>query len=170
MKMAGILAVILFLFPLLNPSTLAEDVLLQIEIQPALNYGSDHSTLDLIFPDFTNGAVTNAISVNYSLMANDVGRTQGVISGHLEQLIPGIDFQANVGSYSKQSGNASLVPASAGFVVVTTDETGLADKVVDEGDGKLVDGTLTITYRAVITGDQPAGQQTGMYTVSFVDN
>lgn len=170
MKIAGLLTAAFFAVLLFDSSTFAEDVLLQIEIQPALNYGSDHSTLDLIFPDFTNGAVTNTISVNYSLMANDVGRTQGVISGHLEQLLPGIDFQANVGSYSKLSGNASLVPAASGFVVVTTEETGFADKVVDEGDGKLVDGTLMITYRAVITGDQPAGQQTGMFTVSFVDN
>ena len=170
MKIAGFLAETVFVIFLFASATFAEDVLLQIEVQNSLNYTSDQSTFELTFPDFTKGSVTNTVSVHYSLMANDVGRMQGVISGHLEAPFPGIDFQARVCPYSRRSGNASLVPASSGFVGVTTDDTGWANKVVDEGDGKLIDGSLVIDYRAVATEDQPAGQQTGMLTVSFVDN
>jgi hypothetical protein len=74
-----------------------------------------------------------------------------------------------MGSFNKQSGNARLVPAGTDFVPLTSADTGLANKVIDDGDGRILDGTAPITYSAVATEDLTAGQHFAIITVSFVD-
>ncbi len=145
-------------------------VVLHIDAERSLNFTSDQLSFNFIFPDFQTGSVTNAAQATYAFSANDAGRMQNLVLARVDQELPGIRFEAQMGTFNKLSGNAHLVPIDPGFVPLTTSDTGLADKVIDEGDGRILDGTAPITYRAVATQDLTAGQQFAVITVSFVDN
>lgn len=140
---------------------------LQIVSQPSLVFMTDQSSFTLFFSNFTSGSVTNIMDVNYNIMANDVTRINDVVLARLDAVFPDIALEAQFGSYVKRGGNAHLTASSPGPVTVTTQDVGLAHKVVEEGDGKLLDGTLTIRYQARALQNLAAGQYFGTLTVSF---
>ena len=111
-------------------------VQLQINSQPAIDFTADQTSFTLTFSDFKKGSTTNTVDVTYSIMANDVVRLDGVILGKLDDLFPSIDFQVDFGSYTKKGGNAHLVESASGFVTMTTSDTPLANKVIENGGGK----------------------------------
>lgn len=166
-----LLVFLLGLFPAV-PFSYGEgvDIVLHINAERSLNFTSDQLSFNFTFPDFRNGSVTNTAQATYTFSANDAGRMQNLVLARVDQELTGVRFEAQMGPFTKTSGNAHLVPSHSGFVSLTTADTGLADKVIDEGDGLVLDGTASITYRAVATQDLTAGQRYAVITVSFVDN
>lgn len=147
----------------------SREVQLQIESQTAIDFTTDQSSFSLSFTAVTSGSGTNTVDVTYTIMANDVVRVDDVVLARLDDLFPDIHFQGKFGSYSKKGGNASLVASQAGFVTITTSDTSLVDKVVDDGDGKLIDGSFIITYQAKAIQDLAAGEHVRTLTVTFAD-
>lgn len=146
------------------------NVVLHINAERSISFTADQSSLNLTFLSFRKGATTDTAQVTYTLSGNDVNRMQDLILVRMDAEIPGINLQVQAGPYSKRAGNASLVPSKSGFVNLSTTDTGLANKTIDGSDGKILDGTLTMSYRAELTEDQTAGQRIVIVTVSFVDN
>ncbi len=145
------------------------EVQLEIASNPSINFTADRSSFALNFPNFTQGSVTNLVEVNYSVTANNVIRTKDVVLAKLDEAFPNIALEAQFDSYNKLGGDAHLVPTHNGFVALTTQDVGLADKVKDEGNGTMLDGTFVIRYQAEALEDQPAGQHIRTLTVVFAD-
>ena len=142
---------------------------LEIAASTSIDFTADRSSFALNFPNFTKGSVTNLVEVHYSVIANDVVRTEGVVLAKLDEAFPNISLQTQFDSYNKRDGNAHLAPAQNEFVTLTTQDVGLANKIVDEGNGKMLDGTFIIRYRAEALEDQVAGQHLRTLTVIFAD-
>ena len=140
---------------------------LEIVSERCIDFTADRSSFTLTFSSFTAGSVTNSVDVTYSVMSNDVVRSNGVVTARLSDVFPGIDLLAQFGSYTKKAGNASLTAANSGFVTVPATDTGLADKVVDSGNGRLMDGSFVVRYQAKALQDQAAGGQLRTLTVTF---
>ncbi len=144
---------------------------IQLEVlsDPFIDFTSNRSSFTLNFSKFTRGVTTNTTDVTYTIKANNVVRTEGVVLAKLDDLFPNIALQAQLDSYTKNGGDAHLVATSNGFISVTTQEAGLANKVVDEGSGKILDGTFMIHYQAKALEDLAAGEHIRTLTVIFAD-
>ena len=160
----------LLLFLFTASSVSGADFVLHVDVQESLQFTSSQSSLNFTFPNAEEGAVSDTVDVTYSVISNNAGRTQGLVSVRLDEEFEGIELQAQAGTFQKHGGNAALVPAAPGFVNVSSSEVSLADKTVDAEQGKLIDGALPVTYRAVLTRPQPAGQHVRTLTISFMDN
>jgi hypothetical protein len=147
-----------------------KDVVLDINVTRSINFTSDKSSFNLNFQNFQKGSITDTATVVYTLSGNSVTRMQDLILARVDQELPGIALQAQMGSYSKKSGDASLMPSKSGYVNLTTVDTGLADKIIDSNGGTTIDGTTSITYRASASEDLRAGQQMVTILVTFADN
>ena len=143
----------------------AQGTTIQLEIssQTAIDFTADQSSLVLQFSDFKKNTVTNTMGVTYSIMANDVVRSDDVVSARLDEAFPDISFQASFGTYTERGGDASLSASQPGFTTVGAADTGLAKK----NGGKMLDGTFVITYQAKALEDQSAGEQVRTLTVTF---
>ena len=147
-----------------------QNIQIQVQAPQAISFTADQSSFTLTFSDFVDGAVSDIGSVTYSIQANDVQRTQSVVLGRLDSLFSGIVLEGDFQTYTKNAGNASLVQSQSGFLAINTTDVGLADKVIDAGSGRNMNGTFTIGYRARATQDLEAGNQVQMLTITFVDN
>ncbi len=134
-----------------------------VAVPEVLSITADTDAFTLTFASPDSGAETNSKTVVYSVSANDMGQADGdtAINANLDALYDGVDFKAQVGSYNKIAGNTELAAANAGFVTMGTSNLGIAKKANSEAgtDGKLLEGTLPITYKAVATEDLPFGAQ-----------
>ncbi|MFA6600737.1 MAG: hypothetical protein WC352_00315 [Candidatus Omnitrophota bacterium] len=146
------------------------DVVINLDVTRSLDFTSDQSSFQLTFDNYRQGAVTNEVSVNYTFSGNSVTRMTDLVSARVDQDLPGINFQAQMGAFSKKSGDAVLVPSRSGFATLGTLDTGLANKVIQSGSGLIVDGTASITYRAAAAQNLSAGQHTVVIIVTFADN
>ena len=165
---SGILLALVFGF---IPSLYSQSGSVQLQIVSAssIDFTADQSSFTLNFSDFKSGSTTNTAEVNYSVLANNVVRSDDVVLARLDEPFPGIAFQAQFGSYAKKGGNSHLVESQSGFVAIGSDDIGLADKVLDEGDGKMLDGSFVIRYQAKALEDQAAGEHSRTLTVTVAD-
>lgn len=132
-----------------------------------LSISADTSAFTLTFSDYVSGSETDTKTVNYTINGNKLNKATGVVTGQLSAAFAGMDFTADVGAYSKTSGNVSLVEAASGFITIgNLSAASLADK---DGAGKKSKGVLPITYKAVATSDLDAGDQTSTLTISVID-
>lgn len=145
-------------------------MVLEIDAQGSMNMTTQDASLNFTFSDYKTGSTTETIPVNYTLIGNDVGRLQDVVVLKMDQVLSGMDFQSRFDSYTNNTGNASLVAAQGGFVTLGTTDIGIADKQTLSGDGKILDGVMVLSYRAVATEDLAAGDHIAAVTVMFVDN
>lgn len=145
------------------------NVPLEILSQSSIEFTADRSSFTLAFSDFKKDSTTNQEDVTYSVKANEVVRTDDVAVARLDDLFPNIAFQAQFVSYTKRGGNAQLVAAQPGWISITVQDTGIADKVRETGTGKLVDGTFVVRYQAQAIEDQAAGEHIRTLTVTFAD-
>jgi hypothetical protein len=135
-----------------------------------INITADTANFTLTFSDFVSGSASDTKTVNYTVKANNVTKTTGVVTGQLGALFTGIDLKASVGTYTKASGNARLLASTAGYVtILAASATNLADRTIDAAPGKTIRGILPITYRATATADLDAGTQSNTLTISFID-
>ena len=141
-----------------------------ITVPTKLEIKANTANFTLTFADFAKSSETDSKTVVYGLKGNNVTRLTSVLTGQLAALFPNIDFQADVGAFTKVSGNATIVEAGAGFRTIgAAAPLGLANKQVDSGTGKMVNGTLPITYKAVALNDLETGTFTQTLTISFID-
>ncbi len=142
----------------------AEEIIqLQIISQTAGSFTANESSFTLAFPDFKKNAVTNSVSVGYSIQGNEVLRTDDVVMARLDAPFDNIAFEALFVSYTPINGDATLVPSQADFVTIGTNDVGIARK----NGGKMLDGSFSVTYRAKALEDQPAGEEVRTLTVTF---
>ena len=155
----------------LGGKTLDAEIHFQIEIlsEGSINFTTGESSFPLRFSDFRAGSLTTVVGATYSISANSVVRTEGVVLARLDSPFPDIAFQAQFVSYTKNGGNARLVPAQSGYVTVGVQDVGLADKVADSGNGQMLDGTFVINYRAQAINDLIAGSHFRILTVTFTE-
>jgi hypothetical protein len=134
-----------------------------VTVPEVLSIAADTSAFTLTFADNVSGAETDTKTVVYTVESNDMGQADGsaAINANLDFAYTDVDFKAQVGSYGRISGNTDLAAANAGYVTIGTSNTAIANKDnTDAGtDGKLLNGTLPVTYKAVATGDLPTGSQ-----------
>lgn len=125
---------------------------------------------NLTFADYVENAETDTKTVTYTVKANNMTRTAGVVTAKLDELYPNIDFKADVGTYTKASGNGSLKETAADFTTITAaSAVNLADRETDSGNGKTVRGTLPITYKAIAKADLSAETLNRTLTVTLID-
>jgi len=141
-----------------------------LAVPTTLAFSANETNFTLTFADYIATSETDTKSVTYTVKANNMTKTAGVVTAKLDALYDNIDFKADVGSYTKTSGNGSLKETAAGFTTITAaSAVNLADRQTDSGNGKTVRGTLPITYKATAKEDLSAQTLTGVLTISLID-
>jgi len=142
-----------------------------VSVPEVLSISADTAAFTLLFADNTVGAETDTKTVVYTVESNDMGQADGdtAINANLDFLYESIDFKAQVGSYTKIAGNTELAAVDSGFVTVGTSNLAIANKDnTDAGtDGKLLNGTIPVTYKAVATDDLPTANQTHLLFITL---
>lgn len=153
----------------------ASALIITLEVPPVLSVSDETSSFTFTFPDFVRGTVSGTQTVVYRIQANNMtaGTVQGVVSARLEQTLDGIEMEADVNGYQNLGGStfAVLEEAISGYRAVQASETSLADKVAGTGSGDAtLDGNLTVTWRAQLTAEAPAGQQSRFLVVTLKES
>ncbi len=146
------------------------DLLLHLNSQGSISFTSSQSSFELTLPSYLEGSTSQPAEVSYSIMANDVGRLEDLVLVRLAPEIEGIALEARMGTFVKQGGTARLVANASDFIALSAQEQGVLDKAIDEGEGRIVDGNLTLLYRARALQDLEAGRHEATLIVSFADN
>ncbi|OGW72447.1 MAG: hypothetical protein A2Y02_01365 [Omnitrophica bacterium GWA2_52_12] len=142
-----------------------------IQIPQVLSVTADISGFTLTLNDFVKSSSSNVQTIQYTVKSNANAAAAGatIMKAKLGTLFQSVDLLAQTGTYVKQGGNASLTAAAAGQVTILTADTGLAKKVVDSGNGRILFGTIPVQYQALAQADLGAGTQTATLTVTFSD-
>ena len=143
-----------------------------IDVPEVLSLSADAGNFTLTFPDFvTTGSETDTKTVVYTVKSNNMGQADdsAAMNANLDFLYDRVDLKAQVGSYTKVSGNTELAAASAGFVTIDADVPGvaLANKANSTDDGRVLNGSIPVTYKGVATADVPSGPQTHILYVTL---
>lgn len=165
------LAVCLAIFPTgLSADGDSAELLFHLNSQSSISFTSSQTSFQLTLPGYRNGLVSDAADVEYQVMANAVGRIEDLVLIRLLSPMDGIALESRMSQFSKISGTARLVSNSSDYTVLTTVDSGVADKVIDEGEGHIIDGSLILSYRARALRDLAAGNHQATLIVSFADN
>jgi hypothetical protein len=140
-----------------------------VSVPDSLSITADTTDITLTFTTYDAGSETNQKSVVYTVVANNMRQADGqaAINVNLDSPFSGVDLKAKVGAYTKVAGNTSLAAANADFVTIGTDNVGVANKASSTGDGKILNGTIPITYKGVATADLPTGNETHLLFVTL---
>lgn len=143
-----------------------------VTVPEVLTITSDKAAFTLTFAATASGSESNTNTVVYTVKSNDMGQADGTtaINGNLDFLYTDMDFKAQVGTYTKTVGsNTSLAGVSANYVTVGTANIALANKAsTDAGtDGKLLSGSIPITYKAVAKKELTSGSQTHLMFITL---
>lgn len=134
-----------------------------VAVPEVLSITADTDAFSLTFATPEAGSESDTKTVVYTVSANDMGQADGdtAINANLDFLYEGVDLKAQVGTYNKVAGNTELAAIDSGYVTIADSNTALVKKANSEvgTDGKLLEGTLPITYKAVATEDLPSGSQ-----------
>ena len=135
-----------------------------IQVPEVLSISADASNFTLPFQTYAKqGDESWAQTVNYTVQSNNMRQADGspAINANLDFLYDRLALKADVGTYVKTSGNTGLVEAGSGFMTIGTDNMALANKgnTTQGSDGKLLNGSIPVTYKAVATDDVPSGDQ-----------
>jgi len=146
------------------------EILFHLNSQSSISFTSSQTSFQLTLPGYQSGLTSDVSAVEYQIMANAVGRLEDLVLIRLMSPLEGIAVESRMSQFSKTDGNAHLVSNSSDYMPLSTTDTGLADKVIDEGEGTIIDGTLTLSYRARALRDLEAGNYETTLIVSFADN
>ncbi len=155
------------------PVGTASALIITLDSPPVLSISDETGSFTLSFPGFLQGTVSGTQSVTYRIEANNMtaGTVQGAVSARLQETANGIDLEADVTGYQNlgNSNFAMLQESQSGYRVVSSAQTFLADKTPGNGAGndKRLDGNLTLSWRARLTADAPAGQQSRFLVVTL---
>lgn len=133
----------------------------KINVPDALAITADTTDITLTMPSYVSGSISNQVTVTYTVTANSMSQADGAaaININLDNPYDRINLQAKAGTYTKVSGNTSLVAVGSAFVNVPTTNLAIANKTASTGDGKVLNGKIPVTYQAVASADVPTGQQ-----------
>jgi hypothetical protein len=132
---------------------------------------ANKSSINLKMNDFSRNALSNEESVSYEVAANDATQSKNVVMVKLNDRFENIELQVKFLQYEKLHGNASLVAAKTGWLNVRHKRgRGVANKIMDQGSGKLIHGRFMLKYRATAKRDLPSGEQLRNLTVTIVDS
>ena len=148
----------------------AADVVIHFQSQSSISFTANQSSFQITLPDYQQGTASEALEISYSIMANDVGRLEDLVLVRLMAEFDGIALEARMGTFSDHGGTAHLTASSSDFKAMSTTDLGLANKAINSGDGRMIDGDLTLFYRAKALKDLEAGRRDNTLIVSFVDN
>ncbi len=152
-------------------ATQAANQRVMIEVPSSLVISSSQNDFLLQFPDTYQGSETNSITVNYSISANGMMQADGApaILAQLDGTFSGMDFKASVGRFAKISGDTELSPSAGGFVTIRDFALPLATKANSTGSGRVLNGNLPITYKAVATSNLSSGIYARQLTITLTD-
>jgi hypothetical protein len=142
-----------------------------IEVPQTLDISGSQNDFTLAFPNTSRGSETNPVTIQYSLNSNGMSQANGApaVLAQLDGLFSGVDFKAYVGAFSKQAGDTELVPATTGYVTVRNSAVPLAMKGNSTGSGKVLRGTLPVTYKAVATSNLSSGVYSQQLMITLTD-
>ena len=146
------------------------DVVVHCQSQSSISFNANQSSFQLTLPDYRQGTTSDAVEISYSLLANDVGRLEDLVVVRLMTEFDGIALEGRMGHFTAHGGTAHLTASSSDFKALSTADLGLANKGADSGNGRMIDGDLTLLYRAKALKDLEAGRHDNTLIVSFVDN
>jgi hypothetical protein len=146
-----------------------ESIPVTILTSTTFSIAADISSLTLDFSDFISGAVSKAVTVNYTVLSNDARASANVISASINSAYQGMQLEARFGTYVNSGGNATLKAKNSNFVTIGTALQGLANKQKITGSGRLISGAFPITYQVRATQDLEAGSQSRILTITFID-
>ncbi len=154
-----------------HAATVTKDHSITVAVPSFLSMTADKSDFTLTFADYITGSETNTDTVTYSVRANNLDKTNGVVSAKLDSLYDNVTLKADPGAYSKVNGNASLTEAAAGFIAVDASGVSLMNKTVDNGTGKTTRGSFPVIYKASADQDLSvdAFPQVRVLTVTFAN-
>lgn len=144
-----------------------------VEIPEILSISADASTITLSYPSayVAESAESSAQTVTYTVQSNNMRQADAAtaINMNLDVLYDRLDFLADVGAYSKISGNTELAEVAAGFKSIAASNTAVAKKTntATGSDGKLLRGTIPVTYKVKATADVPSGNQSRQLFVTL---
>lgn len=143
-----------------------------VAIPEILSISADTASFTLSFSGYVKtGDESTTKTVNYTVESNNMRQADGSagINANLDFLYDRLDMKADIGNYVKTSGNTGLVEAASGFVTLGTANVALANKgnTTINTDGKLLRGSIPITYKAVATSDVPSGDQTHVLFITL---
>ena len=143
-----------------------------ISVPAILELSADTSSFTLTMPDFISGTESNTKTVVYTVRSNDMQVADGgtVMDAAIDFDYDRLALKGQVGSYTATAGgNTGLTAAAAGYMTISTTNVALAKKAntTAGSDGKILKGTLPVTYKAVATADVPAGDQTHLLFVNI---
>ncbi len=175
MKSSQIMKWVLFLGLWIGFLPSASALIVILKSDPVLSISDETGSFTLVFSDFVKQTVSSMQSVTYRVQANNMasGTVQGAVSARLDQLFDGIDLEGDVDGYTNlgKSNFSVLQEAQSGPRVIQAAQTALADKTpgTSSGDANL-DGNLTVTWRARLTADASAGQNSRFLVVTLKES
>ena len=163
------------LFGLAPDAADADSLIITLDSPTVLSISDTTGSFTLVFPNFVKGTLSSLQSVTYRIQANKMaaGTVQGAVSASLSELFPGIDLQADVDGYQNlgKSNFGLLQEVQAGPQNIETAPAALADKTPGTGSGdNNLDGNLTVTWRAKLTTDTAAGQNSRFLVVTLKES
>lgn len=168
-KSLGVVALTVMI-SIVNPFTaLAVDFVTKqhgvtVQVPEILSIAADVTNFTLSYSTFVKtGDESTTKTVTYTVQSNNMRQADGAtaINANLDVLYDRLDFLADVGTYTKTSGNTGLAETAAGFVKINATNTAIAKKsgTTSGSDGKLLNGTIPIIYKTKATSDVPSGDQ-----------
>ena len=144
------------------PAVQAADFVTQgvtLDVPAVLSIEASVADISLDFADYTSGSASSTQDVTYTVSCNNMLQSDGSVAlkAKLDGLFTDIDFKADPGTYSKTGGDTELVEATSGYITIGTTDTTLANKGNSTGDGKVLNGSMSVTYMATATADLAAG-------------
>jgi len=174
MRTKAVWASFVLIFVMLSAGSSAKgdstDLLFHLSAQSSISFTSNQTSFQLTLPGYHQGLTSEPAAIEYQVMANDVGRLSDLVLVRVMSALDGVAIESRMSQFSNVGGTAHLVSNSSEYAVLTTSDVGLADKVVDEGDGRIIDGSLVLSYRARALRDLEAGNHETTVIVSFADN
>ncbi|MEI8345732.1 MAG: hypothetical protein WCG06_06645 [Candidatus Omnitrophota bacterium] len=142
-----------------------------LSVPSILSISADTTSLTLAFADFVASSVTDIKTVIYTVKANNMTKTTGVISAKLDTLFTGVDLKADPGAYIASAGsNAKLIESTSGAITVTAAGVNLMDRQTISGSGKIALGSFPVAYQATALTDLSADYNpTQNLTITFAD-
>ena len=128
-----------------------------------LSISGDTTNFTLTFAGFVQtNSETDTKTVTYTVQSNNMRQADGLPAININLDVDCTDpvqLLADVGTYTKTSGNTELAEQAAGFVQVTKTVKTFAKKANTTvgTNGKILNGTIPITYKAKATGELATG-------------
>jgi len=140
-----------------------------VNVPSVISLTADTAGIVLNFTDFVTGSESDIKTVNYTVKANNMSKTNGVVSAKLASLFTDLSLRGDPGAYVKTGGNAHLEESAVGYITIDAVGVNLMNRVTDSGTGKVTRGTFPVSYKAVASADLSPDVQIQNLTITLTD-